>query len=610
MAALAPADGYLGGPPLGGDLGGGLGGHAAGAGPSTPADRWFARGMAWVAGFHREEAAFCFAQAVAVDPTHAMAHWGRALAHGPDYNFSAQSGFYDLACAQPSGYPSLKVAAAAAAAARALVRAPGWSGPPAHRALVEAMAGRYPTAWPATAAAATALQAPYAAAMRGVSDAHPQDPEVQAAFAEAVMCLSPWKLYGEGEDASQKAQATAVPNAHGRDVALALGRGLSACPRHLWLCHLKVHLCEMGPKDKFDWDACEALRAGAAGLGHLLHMPTHLDIQAGHYAAGVRWNRAAFEADLRLWQHTGGQRFFVYMGYLIHNLEFMAWSAMYAADLGSARYAVGHIDTFLGEAFLRSHARAPLRFELYRATQIMVKIRFGLWDEILATPVMEDEALFLGHTLFLRYARGLAFGVQSRLAEARAEQTAFEALRARCGPEDRIKHNVNIVQMAEIAADILAAEIAYREDGGREGGGRQTYMDSAVFARLRSAVRLFDALPYDEPHGWLMSPRQTLGALLSEQGRCEEARATYREDLELFPNNIWSLRGLAVCATKMDGAVPEALEREIETARQAADIDVGASCACALESWGTGGSGGGGGSDGGGGACCGGKSKY
>ena len=52
-----------------------------------------------------------------------MAHWGRALAHGPDYNFSAQSGFYDLACAQPSGYPSLKVAAAAAAAARAALAA-------------------------------------------------------------------------------------------------------------------------------------------------------------------------------------------------------------------------------------------------------------------------------------------------------------------------------------------------------------------------------------------------------------------------------------------------------------------------------------------------------
>ena len=37
----------------------------------------------------------------------------------------------------------------------------------------------------------------------------------------------------------------------------ALDRGLAAQPRHVWLCHLKIHLCEMGPVDAFDWPSAE-----------------------------------------------------------------------------------------------------------------------------------------------------------------------------------------------------------------------------------------------------------------------------------------------------------------------------------------------------------------
>lgn len=48
---------------------------------------------------------------------------------------------------------------------------------------------------------------------------------------------------------------------------------------------------------------------------------------------------------------------------------------------------------------------------------------------------------------------------------------------------------------------------------------------------------------YDEPHGWMMSVRQTLGALLAEQGRYQEATRVFREDLALFPENIWALTG-------------------------------------------------------------------
>ena len=71
-----------------------------------------------------------------------------------------------------------------------------------------------------------------------------------------------------------------------------------------------------------------------------------------------------------------------------------------------------------------------------------------------------------------------------------------------------------------VAEAMLDGEIAYRKGD----------FDLA-FARLRDAVELEDALPYDEPWGWMQPSRHALGALLLEQGRVEEAEAVYREDL-------------------------------------------------------------------------------
>ena len=99
----------------------------------------------------------------------------------------------------------------------------------------------------------------------------------------------------------------------------------------------------------------------------------------------------------------------------------------------------------------------------------------------------------------------------SRL-QARAEQAKFLELFATLKPGDRKKHNIDGVAMAEVARDILAGEILYRE-------GR--YADA--FAVLRAAIGSQDAMAYDEPAGWLMSTRQTLAALLTEQEGYEEA---------------------------------------------------------------------------------------
>ena len=112
------------------------------------------------------------------------------------------------------------------------------------------------------------------------------------------------------------------------------------------------------------------------------------------------------------------------------------------------------------------------------------------------------------------------------------------------------------------------------------------------FGALEAAVVKYDALPYDEPAGYLMSPRQTLGALLTERGEHAKAVAVYEADLEAFPKNVWALAGLKQCLVALgdDGsgvlrARKDAVEAALAAAAAAADVRVCASCACALESW-------------------------
>jgi len=62
---------------------------------------------------------------------------------------------------------------------------------------------------------------------------------------------------------------------------------------------------------------------------------------------------------------------------------------------------------------------------------------------------------------------------------------------------------------------------------------------------LERAVRWEDGLIYQEPADWHAPVRQTLGAVLLEANRPDEAEAIFWQDLRNNPENGWSLFGLA-----------------------------------------------------------------
>jgi tetratricopeptide (TPR) repeat protein len=508
---------------------------------SPEAQRYFDQGLTLYWGFDHEEAERCFARAAELDPGCAMAHWGQALCVGPNYNNPSM----DEARSQ----------AAYEALSRAQAHHRGSS--QVEIALIEALSRRY--AWPPPEDR-RALDVAYADTLRKVAAAYPEDADVCALSAEALMDLRPWDLFA--------ADGTPAPEAP--EILAAIEAVLARHPLHPGANHLAVHAWEMSPTPEKALAAADRLRALVPGSGHLVHMPSHIDIRLGHYREAVEANRRAIATDAERVERWGAGGF--YALYRAHNYHFLVYAAQfegrYELALSTAREMVRSVPPDVV-------AEMPQVLDGFLATPLHVLERFGRWEEILDEPRPDER--FPVTTAFWHFSRGLALSALGRVGEAEAERAAFEQACARV-PEGSTFGNNPARTILGIGQALLAGELEYRQ-GNLEAG----------FAHLRDAVARDEALRYDEPWGWFQPAAHALGALLLEQGRLGEAEAVYRRDLALHPDNGWSLHGLEECLRR-SGRSDEA--RAVATRFQQrwkeADVTIHASCFCrTAESQGT-----------------------
>jgi tetratricopeptide (TPR) repeat protein len=532
---------------------------------SADAQRWFDRGLNWCFGFHHEEAVACFEKALAADPNCAMAHWGIGYAAGPNYNFP-----WELM--DPAG----KAAALARSydSTRAALALVGGVTTP-ERALIEALPARYPQRDPIDDQ--SAWNHAFADAMRLVHRAHPEDLDLRTIFAEAILNRTPWQMW----DPRTGEPAPGAGTLEAREVLESAFRDLPGAMDHPGLLHLHVHLMEMSPHPEAALVTGDRLREVSPDMGHLTHMPTHIDIQCGHYRDAMHWNQKAIIADRKFYDRAGPMNF--YSGYRVHNYHFAAYGAMFLGQYAPAIAAADELIETMPEAMLRIPS-PPMAdfFESYVSIRQHVLIRFGKWREIIAQDLPADRDLYCHTVAMMHYAKGVAHAALDDVPAAEGEQALFRAAAKRV-PESRQIHNVACVQLMAIAEEMLAGEIAYRRGE-----------HDAAFARLRTAIALEDDLPYDEPWGWMQPIRHALGALLLEQGRATEAEAVYREDLglggtlpraQIHPDNLWALRGLLDCLERRGETAEAALIRQrADFAAARADLPVSMSCFCARAS--------------------------
>jgi tetratricopeptide (TPR) repeat protein len=500
---------------------------------SELAQRYFDQGLTLAYGFNHLEAERSFREAARLDDECAICFWGAALVLGPNINDPVPPPEREL-----KAYQTLNDALARLGHAR-----------DKERALIEALRARYAPSPPADRAP---LDRAYAEAMRAVAERFPDDLEIQTLFAEAMMDTMPWAYWTED----------GKPKPLTEDVFAALDSVLERKPDHPGANHFYIHAVEQEQPAR-GIAAADNLRRLVPGAGHLVHMPSHIYIRVGRYHDGSLANELAIEADDNYVAQCRAQGIYP-VTYVPHNHHFL-WATTTmegrSADaLAAARHTAEHVDRSL----MRDPQLAMLQH--FSAIPYYALVRFGKWDEILRKPAPEADLLY--PTAVWHYARGIAYARGGQLAEAKTELRQLQAIAADPRLEQIRIWGINPTSsLAQIAALVLEGEIA---------AARKDF--NTAVARLRRAIAIEDALVYGEPPDWFYPVRHNLGAVLLQAGRPRAAEKVYREDLARFPDNGWSLLGLAQ-SLRAQGKKREADEalRRFETAWQYADIQITAS---------------------------------
>jgi tetratricopeptide (TPR) repeat protein len=499
---------------------------------SDLAQRYFDEGLILTYGFNHAEAIRSYRDAIAIDPSCGMCYWGVALALGPNIN----------APMDPAAIPD-----ALDALAKATERIGGAS--PVEQGLVKALSARY-SADPA--ADRVQLDMAYADAMRDLAAQYPDDVDVLTLFGEALMDLSPWQYWtpdGQATDYTPEIVAT-------------LESVLARDPNHPGANHYYIHAVEASRSPDRALPSAQRLETLVPGAGHLTHMPSHVYWRVGQYRDAARVNETAIsvdEATLRrgvTGADQGSHSCYALSSYPHNVHSLFAASHMHGrseAALVSARKLVSVIPD-------QAYREVP-PLEDFRPMPLFAMVRFGQWSEIMAEPRPADDLQYT--TGIWHWARGLASLRQGDLMAAEQEYARLlEISETDAMRELSLASFPKAATLLEIATHVLGGEIeAVRGN------------PDAAIARLEAAVAIQDGLAYIEPPAWFYPARHNLGAVLLAAGRAPQAEAVYREDLRQYPNNGWSLLGLAQSlAAQGKAADAEEAQRRFADVWQQADV--------------------------------------
>jgi tetratricopeptide (TPR) repeat protein len=517
----------------------GLGKHTRSVATTHPdAQKYFNQGLNFMFAFNHDEAIRAFRKAAELDPDCAMAHWGVSLASGINYN-------------NPM-FPPEQAKAAWDALQKARANSKGES--VANQALIEALAARYADPLPKDT---QPLEKAYSKAMKVAWEKFPKDADVGALYAESMMNLRPWELW----------TADGKPQPGTPEILATLEAVMKLDPDHPLAAHLTIHALEASPTPEKADEAANRLRGTQPALGHLLHMPSHIDIRRGRWQEAVEANALAIEADRKYQRAVPKQGF--YRMYMAHNYHMLAFAAMMQGESKRAIDTINSMTADVPKACLEVKGNAAIA-DGFTAMPLETLKRFGRWDDILKAP--EPPAVFPIARAMRHYDRGVAFAGKGMVKEARESQKTFRTA-AKDVPAEAIFGNNKASDLLAIADDMLEGEILLRESKMKE-----------AIASLERAVKKEEGLRYSEPPEWTVPVRHALGAALLRDGQAGAAEKVYREDLRRWPDNGWSLHGLAASLTVL-GKKEEAARAKarLEIVWKRADVKIPSSCFCVTE---------------------------
>ena len=496
-----------------------LGTYHKDVGTKVPAaQQYFDQGLRLVYGFNHAEAIRSFARAAELDRSCAMCYWGIAYAYGPHVNAGMDS------ASGVRAYEAVQKARAVSA------QAPAWQ-----RAYVEAVSARYAAIPPANRAY---LDSSYSHAMWDASRKYPNDLDAAALAAESSMDLRPWNYW----------TADGKPYPGTTELVKQLESVIAQNPNHPGACHFYIHAVEAA-NPQLAVPCAERLARLMPGEGHMVHMPAHIYIRVGRYKDAAASNVHAIHMDETFIE--GQPQPTVYsLAYYPHNIHFLAFASSMAGRSAQAIDAAKTLKSKINMDVAKNVGMLQEMVPYYALTLTT----FGRWDDVLAEPLPPAGMRF--PTALAQYARGVAYAAEGDFASAKTALDTVVAINAATPADD--EHKAPIA----IAVHALMGEIASRSG-----------KPDAAIAHFQEALNIEEKGLYFEPPKWYYPMRQSLGAALLKAGRNAEAEQVYRDDLKRFPENGWSLYGLAA-ALRAQGKNDEARAVEQRFRKAWADADV------------------------------------
>lgn len=489
------------------------------------------QGLNLTYGFNHAEAGRAFAEASRLDPNCAMAAWGQALVLGPNIN----------APMAPEEEPKAQAFIRKAVALKSKAS-------PVERDYIDALAVRYT----GKAEDRVAADQAFAGTMKMLHQKYPDDLDAATIYAESLMDLRPWNYWTRD----------GRPYAETPEMVAALGTVITRNPLHPGALHYSIHLWEGSNTPELAEGAADRLMPLAPAAGHLVHMPGHIFQRVGRYSDAAKANQLAIVADEDYITQCRAQGIYP-LAYYPHNVHFLWFATTMTGQSTMAIDAARKTAKSIPPAAVKE---VPI-LQTFTLVPDYALVRFGKWDEILASPPPPVDTMF---TRGVRhYARGMAYTRKNDYAAAGKELASLKKIAA--DPQLIATPSSMSMNLADsvlrIAVEVLSGEMA----------AAQRQYDTAI-AHLDKAVRYHDALVYTEPDDWHYPTRHSLGAVLLEAKRPAEAETVYWDDLRRNPKNGWALFGLAQ-ALRAQGKNDEAkaVEADFKTAWANADITLTAS---------------------------------
>lgn len=503
--------------------------HHAVTTDNPQAQEYFDQGLILHYGFNHAEAVRSFRQAQRLDPDCAMAFWGEALSLGPHINAGMSRAAVRLA------WDAIQKAQSLAADASQK-----------ERDYIDALAARY-SGDPDSQRGQLDLE--YADAMRELASKYPNDPDAQALFAEALMVTTPWDYW----------QTDGSPKPVTEEITSTLEASMEKSLYHPGTNHFYIHTVETRHPERGE-GAADRMRDLVPDAGHLQHMPSHIYLQIGRYADASLANEKAVAADREYLDKYGAHGMYR-ISYMPHNAIYLCFTTMMEGRSEDCLEAAETTRDLILEKQLIQPGYGSLT-QGY-ALRYMAMARFGKWDAILAESKPPEELPF--PTAIWHYARGMAYLRTNQINQANADLESLAALTSDKAVSEMDFRGTSVTRsVLQIAQDMLAGEIA---------AAKGNYAEAERL--LRDAVSLEMSLGYYEPPVWFSPARHTLGAILIEAGKPAEAETVYRESLEVFPENGWSLLGLMQSLEAQEKASEaENVRSRFEDAWSRADVEL------------------------------------